>query len=197
MRPMASPLPASSSVSTRRPRLTDGATLRLNCHKFKGAENTTRTGYAGWPCEADAPLPWGRDGQPSLEHERPRNSLANERAPGAAVAAILRLRAWICLPGQLSLLSKLPDDVEALFLVDDLFDRRNHVTRSNEEVCRLLPHPLVLDDRHLQGFLAVWIAALAQDVERVKFAALRKLFDPLVDLAKDGFVTGKPRVPIH
>jgi hypothetical protein len=31
----------------------------------------------------------------------------------------------------------------------------------------------------------------------VQFAALRKLFDPLVDLAKDGFVTGKPRVPIH
>jgi hypothetical protein len=26
---------------------------------------------------------------------------------------------------------------------------------------------------------------------------LRELFDPLVDLAKDGFVTGKPRVPIH
>ena len=64
------------------------------------------------------------------------------------------------------------------------------MTRSNEEVCRLLPHPLVLDDRHFQGFLAVWIAALAQDVERVQFAALRKLFDPLVDLAKAGFVTG-------
>src|SRR6185312_302137 len=84
----------------------------------------------------------------------------------------------------------LPHDVVALQPGDDALDVRILVARMNGELMCLRANLLVLGRRHGDALDAGSVAALADEVERVRLEveSLGKSLDPLVDLPKDGFV---------
>jgi hypothetical protein len=87
-------------------------------------------------------------------------------------------------------LAQLLNDQVAVSFGDDLLDiGRGRMPAEDDEACRSAANRLVIGERERYGLGAVVREALAQELDLV--VATRDLLDAFIDLAKEGFVTGR------
>jgi hypothetical protein len=99
------------------------------------------------------------------------------------------LAAGVCLLGEpRSRRGVLPDDREAVALLDHVLYLDSLVSRSDEEEKRAAADALIGRERNLQPFRAGAVGALADELGRATARDVMCLLDALVHLPKEGFV---------
>src|SRR3954451_18661304 len=123
-----------------------------------------------------------RAGEPSVI-ESPSAATTVRALVGAAIGLLRDLSAVV-----------LPDEVVAVAAREDCLDVGNVVAGSDRKVMRVRAKLLVLGVRHVNPVDARGIAALADQIERLRaqIEALRERLDSLVHLAEDSLVEGDP-----